>query len=102
MACSDSAPSRRSSVAGAVGWLAGLALLLLLPLVLSDYRLYQLGLIASTAIITLGLIIVTGIAGQVSLAQAAFAALGAYGGALLALRLGISPWAGIPLSAMLA
>jgi branched-chain amino acid transport system permease protein len=102
MACSDSASSRRSEVPGTLGWLAGLALLLLLPLVLSDYRLYQLGLIASTAIITLGLVIVTGIAGQVSLAQAAFAALGAYGGALMALRLGIAPWAGIPLAAMLA
>jgi branched-chain amino acid transport system permease protein len=102
MACSDSASSRRSSAAGTVGWLAGLAFLLLLPLVLSDYRLYQLGLIASTAIITAGLVIVTGIAGQVSLAQAAFAALGAYGSALMALGLGISPWVGIPLSAVVA
>jgi branched-chain amino acid transport system permease protein len=61
-----------------------------------------MGLIASTAITALGLVIVTGVAGQVSLAQAAFSAFGAYGATLLALHLGITPWVGIPLSAVLS
>ena len=104
MASSDTEPSRRSERGagrGPVLWLACLALALALPSVASEYRLFQLGLIASTAIIGLGLVIVTGVAGQVSLAQAAFAAFGAYGSTLLALRLGIPPWLGIPLTAAL-
>jgi len=82
--------------------LVALAILLAWPYFSSDYRLFQLGLIASTAIIVLGLVIVTGVAGQVSLAQASFCAIGAYGGALLARDFGVSPWLGIPLSAALA
>ena len=82
-----------------LAWAAAGGLLLTLPLFVSDYRLFQIGLIASTSIITLGLVIVTGIAGQVSLAQAAFAALGAYGSTLLAQRLGIPQWIGIPITA---
>jgi branched-chain amino acid transport system permease protein len=83
-------------------WLGLLALLLAWPLVGSEYRVFQAGVVASTAIMALGLVIVTGVAGQVSLAQAAFSAIGAYGAALLALKLGIPPWFGIPLSAVLA
>ncbi len=83
-------------------WFAALILLLAWPLVASEYRVFQMGLIASTAITTLGLVIVTGVAGQVSLAQAAFNAFGAYGATLLALHLGIFPWIGIPLSALMS
>ena len=83
-------------------WLALLAVLLAWPLVASEYRVFQAGVIASTSIMALGLVIVTGVAGQVSLAQAAFSAIGAYGAALLALKLGIPPWFGIPVSAVLA
>ena len=104
MASSEPEPSRRSerrAGRGPLSWLACLALALALPAVASEYRLFQLGLIASTAIIAAGLVVVTGVAGQVSLAQAAFAALGAYGSTLLALRLGISPWLGVPLTAAL-
>ena len=80
-------------------WLAGFAVLLMLPLFVSDYRLFQIGLVASTSIVTAGLVIVTGVAGQVSLAQAAFAALGAYGSTLLAQHFGLSQWIGIPIMA---
>jgi branched-chain amino acid transport system permease protein len=48
----------------------------------------------------LGLTIVTGIAGQVSLAQAAFAAIGGYGAVLLATGVGVPIWLGIPLAAV--
>ncbi len=81
-------------------WLAAFAVLLALPLYVSDYRLFQIGLIASTSIVTAGLVIVTGVAGQVSLAQAAFAALGAYGSTLLAQHFGLTQWIGIPIVAM--
>ncbi len=89
-------------IARHAGWVAALALLLAWPLVASEYRVFQVGLIASTAITVLGLVIVTGVAGQVSLAQAAFSALGAYGATLVALHLGITPWLGIPLCAVLS
>lgn len=83
-------------------WAGLLAVLVAWPLVASEYRVFQAGVVASTAIMALGLVIVTGVAGQVSLAQAAFSAIGAYGAALLSLKLGIPPWFGIPLSAVLA
>ncbi|GAC1439710.1 MAG: branched-chain amino acid ABC transporter permease [Terriglobales bacterium] len=80
-------------------WLGVLAILLLIPQFASDYRLFQVALVASTAIIVLGLVVVTGVAGQVSLAQAGFSAIGAYGWVLFANRFGVSPWFGIPLAA---
>lgn len=66
---------------------------------LPEYQLYQVSLIAATAIIVLGLVVVCGIAGQISLGQAAFVALGGYGAAILATRLGVPLYAGIPLAA---
>jgi branched-chain amino acid transport system permease protein len=85
-----------------IWWLALLAILMAWPLVASEYRVFQAGVIASTAIMALGLVIVTGVAGQVSLAQAAFSAIGAYGAALLATSLGVPAYLGIPLAAALA
>ena len=83
-------------------WCGTFAALLVLPLFASDYRVFQAGVVASTSIIALGLVFVTGIAGQVSLAQAAFCAIGGYGCAVLARQFDISPWVGIPLSATVA
>jgi branched-chain amino acid transport system permease protein len=83
-------------------WCGTFAALLVVPLFASDYRVFQAGVVASTSIIALGLVFVTGIAGQVSLAQAAFCAIGGYGCAVLASQFDISPWVGIPLSATVA
>jgi branched-chain amino acid transport system permease protein len=83
-------------------WCGIFAALLALPLFASDYRVFQAGVVASTSIIALGLIFVTGVAGQVSLAQGAFCAIGGYGCAVLASQFDISPWVGIPLSAAIA
>jgi branched-chain amino acid transport system permease protein len=91
---------RHRSALQPAAWLAAFAVLLTLPLYVSDYRLFQLGLIASTSIVAAGLVIVTGIAGQVSLAQAAFTALGAYGSTLLAQHFGLAQWIGIPVVAV--
>ena len=76
-----------------------LALLLVLPQFLAEFHLFQLCLIAGTALIVLGLVVVTGLAGQISLAQSAFAALGAYGATVLATSAGIPLWAGIVVTA---
>lgn len=77
-------------------------LFLLAPQVLRDYQLFQLCLIAATAVVVLGLVAVTGMAGQISLAQSAFVALGSYGSAILAGKWHIPLWGGIPVSAVLA
>jgi branched-chain amino acid transport system permease protein len=78
----------------------GIALFLGAPYFLAEFQLFQVCLIAATAVVVLGLVVVTGLAGQVSLAQAAFVGLGGYGPAILATRYGLPLWAGIPLFAM--
>src|SRR5207244_12737155 len=44
------------------------------------------------SIVTLGLVLLTGVAGQTSFGQAAFVGLGAYTTAYLTTRFGASPW----------
>ncbi len=68
----------------------------------SPYLLHVLTLAAIYAIVTLGLNIVTGLAGQISLAQAAFWGLGAYCSALLTLNLGCNFWIALPVAACFA
>jgi branched-chain amino acid transport system permease protein len=77
----------------------GVAVFLVAPHALAEFRLFQICLIAATALIVLGLVIVTGFAGQVSLAQSAFVGLGGYGSAILTTSWGIPLWASIPLAA---
>jgi branched-chain amino acid transport system permease protein len=79
---------------------AAVALFLGAPYVLADFQLFQVCLIAATAVTVLGLVVVTGLAGQISLAQAAFVGLGGYGPAILATRYGLPMWVGIPLFAV--
>jgi branched-chain amino acid transport system permease protein len=78
-----------SSVAGELGRGALLVVPLvllaaILPLVLSDYNLYLATQVAIYAIATVGLDIVFGRTGQLSLSHASFFGLGAYGAALMA------------------
>ena len=58
----------------------GLVVLFLLaaPLMLQDYYLAELGLLLVYAIAGIGLMILTGFTGQVSLGHAAFLGIGAY------------------------
>jgi branched-chain amino acid transport system permease protein len=82
--------------------LIAVGLFLLAPHTLQDYQLFQLCLIAATAVVVLGLVVVTGMAGQISLAQSAFVAIGGYGSAILADKCHVPLWAGIPVSAVVA
>lgn len=75
---------------------AGLAFLAAGPSLLSSHTIILLTLIATTSIITSGLTIVTGYAGQITLAQAAFCAFGAYGATLASLHAGVPMWVTIP------
>src|SRR4029453_1848938 len=65
---------------------AVLALGLLLPLVLDQYKLYVLSLTLVYVILAIGLNLTLGYAGQISLCHAAFMAFGSYAVAILCER----------------
>ncbi|HEX4260895.1 MAG TPA: branched-chain amino acid ABC transporter permease [Acetobacteraceae bacterium] len=77
------------------------ALVLLAPVAFaSDYHLFQLTLAVAYAIAILGLNLVSGYNGQVSLGHGAFYAIGAYLSAVLMNNYGVPYWATIPVSAL--
>ncbi len=67
-----------------------------LPFFLSDYRTFQLTLTLAYAIALLGLNILTGYSGQISLGHGAFFAIGAYVAAIMMDRWGLPYWSTIP------
>src|SRR2546425_2683680 len=69
-----------------------------LPFVVSNYRTFQLTLVLVYAIALLGLNILTGYNGQISLGHGAFYAIGAYTAAMLMDRAGMPYWATIPIA----
>ena len=73
-----------------------LAVACVLPFVVSNYRTFQLTLVLVYAIALLGLNILTGYNGQISLGHGAFYALGAYCAAILMDKLGAPYWATVP------
>jgi len=80
--------------------LVGLAVLLtaacVLPFVVSNYRVFQLTLALVYAIALLGLNMLTGYNGQISLGHGAFYAIGAYVAAILMDKFGVPYWLTIP------
>ena len=72
----------------------------LLPFVLSSYRLFQFNLVLVYAIVLLGLNILTGFNGQISLGHGAFYAIGAYVAAVLMDQWGVPYWATIPIAGL--
>lgn len=54
------------------------------------------------SMVTLGLSMLMGYAGQVSMAQAAFFGIGAYTSGILTTKLGFNPWAAIPVGAAIS
>jgi branched-chain amino acid transport system permease protein len=67
-----------------------------LPFVASNYRLFQFTMVLIYAIALLGLNILTGYNGQVSLGHGAFYAIGAYATAILMDKVGLPYWLCIP------
>ena len=82
-----------------VMYAVAITIFLTIPHLFAEYHLFQFCLIAATALVVLGLVVVTGLAGQVSLAQSAFVGLGGYGSALLTTSWGVPLWASVPLTA---
>ena len=88
---------------GGYAWSYGalLAVVLLAPLLVGAYLQSQLVFVFIYAIVGVGLLILTGFTGQVSLGHAAFLAIGAYTTAYLQ-RLGVPFLVYLPLSALIA
>jgi branched-chain amino acid transport system permease protein len=82
--------------------LIGLALLLVLacvlPFVVSNYRVFQFTLALVYAIALLGLNMLTGYNGQISLGHGAFYAIGAYVAAILMDKFGVPYWLTVPVA----
>ena len=80
----------------------GLALLaiglIILPFLFKNYRVFQFNLVLVYAIAILGLNILTGFNGQISLGHGAFYAFGAYTAAIMMDKMGMPYWATLPLA----
>jgi len=77
------------------------AILVVLPFTLSDYHTFQLTMVVIYSIALLGLNLLIGFNGQISLGHGAFFAVGAYTAAILLQRTGIPYWATVPLGGVI-
>jgi branched-chain amino acid transport system permease protein len=75
-----------------------LAVACALPFAVSSYRSFQLTMVMVYAIALLGLNLLTGYNGQISLGHGAFYAIGAYCAAILMDKLGAPYWATVPVA----
>jgi branched-chain amino acid transport system permease protein len=77
------------------------AILVALPFVMSDYHTFQLTMVVIYSIALLGLNLLIGFNGQISLGHGAFFAVGAYTAAILLQRTGIPYWATVPIGGVI-
>ncbi|SRR5581483_971026 len=89
---------RRSVVLGA--WAVVVAAIPLIP-AMPEYWVTLLNYIGLYSIVTLGLVVLTGVGGLVSFGQAAFVGIGAFATAYLTTRYGVSPWFTLPIGMLL-
>ena len=75
--------------------------LTLAPLVLGSFAITLLNYIGISALVALGLVLLTGIGGMTSFGQAAFVGIAAYATAWATVTLGLSPWVGLLLALVL-
>ena len=81
-----------------LGIAAALAAAVALPFAVSGYRVYQFSQVLIYAMALLGLNLLTGYNGQISLGHGAFFAIGGYTTAILVVKLGVPYWATIPVA----
>ncbi len=77
---------------------AGVLVIAALPLVLPPFAIFDFVYVAAYAMAILGLIVLTGMNGQISLGHGAFLAVGGYVLAIAAKDAGMPYWLGIPLA----
>ena len=98
------APARRAGLSPRAWQALGLAVLLCgavaLPFLVSSYRVFQFNMVLVYAIALLGLNMLTGYNGQISLGHGAFYAIGAYIAAILMEYLGWPYWATLPVAGL--
>ena len=75
-----------------------LVALLVLPFLVKNYRVFQFNLVLVYAIAILGLNLLTGFNGQISLGHGAFYAFGAYAAAIMMDKMGAPYWATLPVA----
>jgi branched-chain amino acid transport system permease protein len=85
-----------------VAFALGAAVVVILPFVLSDFRTVQLATVGAYFIAILGLDVLTGHSGQISLGHGAFMAVGAYTTAILMANHGTRDLVTIPIAAAVA
>lgn len=78
------------------------AFLFVFPFVANAYMLYVANMIGFAIIAAVGLNLLTGFTGQISLGHAAFVGVGAYTSAILVTRIGLSFWLSIPCAGLVA
>src|SRR5947199_7826542 len=62
------------------------------PFILPEFHVALLNYIALATMVSLGLVLLTGVAGVMSFGQQVFAGIAAYTSAVLTTRYGVSPW----------
>lgn len=93
--------TRTRNIRGGLAALLGIVALALPAAFLTDYHLFQLTMVAVYAIAILGLNLVSGYNGQVSLGHGAFYAVGAYTTAILMASYDVPYWATLPASGVI-
>jgi branched-chain amino acid transport system permease protein len=94
---SEGAAMRATPVRHLAPWLIGVAALVPLPwLAMNDYHRFLLDLVLINVILAVGLNIVKGFAGQVTVGHIALMAIGAYASAVLATKFGAPFWIALP------
>lgn len=102
MACSD---ERRRAVSDGTHralLIVILALLIVTPLFLDSYYHFLAALAFVNVIVAIGLNLLTGNAGQISLCHSSFMAIGAYATTYLYTKLGLTFWLALPVGAIIA
>ena len=72
-----------------------IAFLALAPFALSEFYVTLMNYIGLATLVTLGLVLLTGVAGLMSFGQQVFVGFGAYATAVLTIQYGASPWLGL-------
>ena len=94
------APSKKSMTIGTTATLVVLALLLITPLFVKNFFIFQMTMVLIYAIAILSLNLLTGGSGQFSLGQSAFYAVGAYTAGILMEHFGVNYVLTLPAAAL--
>ncbi|WP_298018670.1 branched-chain amino acid ABC transporter ATP-binding protein/permease [uncultured Castellaniella sp.] len=91
-----------SRISTSTRWVAALVVIIALaPVPAGNFTVSLLNEIGISALVALGLILLTGVGGAISFGQAAFVGIAAYASAWLTTAQGMSPWAGLVFALLL-